>query len=64
MNVPDVSAYEKEFYEFLDLRYSDLLDIVRKTGKLEDSGFETLAEACREFTEKFRREHYHITSEN
>lgn len=64
VNVPDVSAYEKEFYEFLDLRYSDLLDIVRKTGKLEDSGFETLAEACREFTEKFRREHYHITSEN
>ena len=64
VNVPDVSAYEKGFYEFLDLRYSDLLDIVRKTGKLEDSGFETLAEACREFTEKFRREHYHITSEN
>lgn len=64
VNVPDVSAYEKEFYEFLDLRCSDLLDIVRKTGKLEDSGFETLAEACREFTEKFRREHYHITSEN
>ena len=64
VKVPDVSAYEKEFYEFLDLRYSDLLDIVRKTGKLEDSGFETLAEACREFTEKFRREHYHITSEN
>ena len=64
VKVPDVSAYEKEFYEFLDLRYSDLLDIIRKTGKLEDSGFETLAEACREFTEKFRREHYHITSEN
>ena len=64
VKVPDVSAYEKEFYEFLDLRCSDLLDIVRKTGKLEDSGFETLAEACREFTEKFRREHYHITSEN
>ena len=64
IEISDVHSYEKEFYEFLDLRYSALLDIIRNTGRLEDSDFETLAEACREFTAKFRREHYHIASED
>ena len=52
-----------ELYDFMAGRYGELMDRIRGTGKLTDEDSALLEKACGEFTEKFRREHYHIISD-
>jgi len=51
--VADIPEFEQQLYSFLDSRYSELLDSIRQTGKLEQE--ETLQEAIRQLLERFSK---------
>ena len=45
IDVADIPEFEKRLYEFMDVRYADLLDTIRTTGKLEKDAEEQLKTA-------------------
>ena len=45
IDVADIPEFEKRLYEFMDVRYTDLLDTIRTTGKLEKDAEEQLKTA-------------------
>ena len=51
--VSQVPEFEKRLYEFMDNRYSGVLEEIRSTGKLEQATEETLQKALRELLEEF-----------
>ncbi len=55
--VADVKEYEKELYEFMDLRHPEVLETIKAGAKLGDEEKAALDAAVREFTEKFTSEH-------
>ncbi len=57
VDVADVKSYEKELYEFMDLRHPEVLETIKAGAKLGDAEKSSLDAAVREFTEKFTAEH-------
>ncbi len=55
--VSDVKSYERELYEFMDLRHPEVLETIKAGAKLGDDEKAALDAAVREFTEKFTSEH-------
>ena len=51
--VSQVPEFEKRLYEFMDNRYSNVLEDIRSTGKLEQVTEETLQKALNELLEEF-----------
>ena len=51
--VSQVPEFEKRLYEFMDNRYSAVLEDIRSTGKLEQATEETLQKALGELLEEF-----------
>lgn len=52
-----ISEFEKELFSFVDSVYSDILESIRTTGKLEDDVKEKLTKAIEECKSKFLSEH-------
>ncbi len=50
----DIKRFEKEFLEYVELKYSDLLKSIREEKNLSDSSTEGLEKAVKEFLEKFK----------
>lgn len=53
--VKDVKRYEKEFLEYVELKYADVLKAIRETKQLGDEIVTKLKQAAQEFTGKFKR---------
>ncbi len=53
--VKDVKRFEKEFLEYVELKYSDILKSIRETKKLEEDTVEKLKQAAEEFIGKFKK---------
>ncbi len=56
LNAIDVEAvpeFERRLYEYMDLRYADVLDAIRTTGKLEKDAEERLKTALGELISEF-----------
>ncbi len=53
--VADVKEYERGLYEFMDGNYFDLLESIRKTGRIENN--DAMAEAIGAYTAKFCENH-------
>ena len=51
--VSDVKRFEKDLIEYVNIKYSDLLENISKTGKLEDENSTKLEGAIKEFKDKF-----------
>ncbi len=54
--VDSIGEFEKRLYEFMDVRYADVLDIIRTTGKLEKETEERLKTALNELLAEFGKE--------
>ncbi len=52
--VPDVRRFERELYEYMHARHSELLDGIRQSGTLEDGRDAALAQAVDAFREQFQ----------
>jgi len=52
--VQELQRYERELLEFMRARHGDLLETIRKTGKLEDDAERKLAAALDEFGGMFQ----------
>ena len=52
--VSDVKRFEKEFIEYIELKYSEILQSIREKKKLEEDTVTKLKQAAEEFVEKFK----------
>jgi F-type H+-transporting ATPase subunit alpha len=53
VKVEDVARYEKELYSYLDVKGLELLESIRKTGKLEDESVQMLKDLLDGFGKEF-----------
>ena len=53
IDVNDIPEFERRLYEYLDVRYEDMLNTIRTTGKLEKDTEETLKTAITELLTEF-----------
>ena len=53
VNVENVARYEKELYSYLDVKGLELLESIRKTGKLEDENVQMLKGLLEGFGKEF-----------
>ena len=53
VELPRISSFEQRLYEFMDHRYSQVLDAIRSTGKLESETEEELKQALTELLGEF-----------
>jgi F-type H+-transporting ATPase subunit alpha len=53
VDVEDVRRYEKELYDYLDLKGASLLETIRKTGKIEDDSASEMKALLESFTKEF-----------
>ena len=54
IEVADVKDYEKELYEYLSVKYDELMRRIAETGALNEEDNALLDTALTEFTAKFR----------
>ena len=55
IEVNDVKRFEKEFLEYVDLKYPQILESIRKTKVMDDDTIQLVKKAIEEFVEKFRK---------
>lgn len=55
IEVKDVKRFEKEFHEFVDLKYSQIYENIRSTKEIKDDTLELLKKAITEFLQKFKK---------
>ena len=55
IEVSDVKKFEKEFLEFVELRYPQILENIRVTKTLDDDTVQLIKIAVEEFIEKFKK---------
>ncbi|KUG26624.1 atp synthase alpha chain [hydrocarbon metagenome] len=53
--VKDVKRFEKEFLEYVDLKYADILKEIRKSKQLNEDTVSKLKQAAEEFIGKFKK---------
>ena len=57
ISVADIPEFEQQLREFLDSRYSHVLQAIRTTGKLEEATEDALKTALKELLEAFQKAH-------
>ena len=55
IEVKDVKRFEKEFLEYVDLKYPQILENIRVTKALNDDSIQLIKKAVEEFVEKFKK---------
>ncbi len=55
IEVKDVKRFEKEFLEYVDLKYPQILENIRQTKEMKDDTVQLVKKAVEEFIEKFRK---------
>ena len=55
IEVKDVKRFEKEFLEYVDLKYPQILESIRVQKALTDDSVQLIKKAIEEFVEKFRK---------
>ena len=55
IEVKDVKRFEKEFLEYVDLKYPQILENIRVTKALNDDSIQFIKKAVEEFVEKFKK---------
>ena len=55
IEVKDVKRFEKEFLEYVDLKYPQILESIRVTKALNDELIQLIKKAVEEFVEKFKK---------
>ena len=55
IEVKDVKRFEKEFLEYVDLKYPQILENIRVAKTLNDDTIQLIKKAIEEFVEKFRK---------
>ncbi len=55
IEVKDVKRFEKEFLEYVDLKYPQILENIRVTKTLNDDSIQLIKKAVEEFVEKFKK---------
>ncbi|MDZ7765291.1 MAG: F0F1 ATP synthase subunit alpha [Melioribacteraceae bacterium] len=53
--IKDVKRFEKDFLEYVELKYADTLKSIRETKQLEENTVENLKKAAEEFIKKFKK---------
>jgi len=53
--VKDVKRFEKEFHEYVELKYPEIYENIRSTKELRDDTVQLLKKAASEFLEKFKK---------
>jgi len=53
--VADVKRFEKEFLEFIDVKYPDILKSIRETKEIKENTLALLKQAGTEFTQTFKK---------
>jgi F-type H+/Na+-transporting ATPase subunit alpha len=55
INVSDVKRFEKEFLEYVDLKYPQIFENIRVAKELKEDTVQTIKKAIEEFIEKFKK---------
>jgi len=55
IDVKDVKRFEKEFHEYVELKYPEIYENIRSTKELRDDTVQLLKKAASEFLEKFKK---------
>lgn len=55
IEVKDVKRFEKEFLEYVDLKYPQILENIRVVKALNDDSIQLIKKAVEEFVEKFKK---------
>lgn len=55
IDVQDVKRFEKEFHEYVELKYPQIYENIRSTKELKDDTVQLLKKAAEEFLEKFKK---------
>jgi len=55
IEVQDVKRFEKEFLEYVDLKYPQILENIRVSKALNDDSVQLIKKAVEEFVEKFKK---------
>ena len=55
VDVADVKRFEKEFLEYVELRYSQIFESIRVAKALNDDTVQLIKKAVEEFIEKFKK---------
>ena len=55
IEVKDVKRFEKEFLEYVDLKYPQILENIRVSKALNDDSVQLIKKAVEEFVEKFKK---------
>ncbi|MDH7603867.1 MAG: F0F1 ATP synthase subunit alpha [Melioribacter sp.] len=55
IDVKDVKKFEKEFHEYVELKYPEIYENIRSTKELRDDTIQLLKKAASEFLDKFKK---------
>jgi F-type H+-transporting ATPase subunit alpha len=55
IEVKDVKRFEKEFQEYVELKYPQILENIRQTKEMKDDTIQLVKKAVEEFIEKFKK---------
>ncbi len=55
IEVKDVKRFEKEFLEYVELKYPQILENIRKTKEMKDDTIQMVKKAVTEFIERFKK---------
>ncbi|WP_434968577.1 F0F1 ATP synthase subunit alpha [Rosettibacter firmus] len=55
IDIKDVKRFEKEFHEYVELKYPEIYENIRSTKELRDDTIQLLKKAASEFLEKFKK---------
>lgn len=55
IEVKDVKRFEKEFLEYVDLKYPQIFENIRKTKEMKDDTVQLVKKAIEEFIERFKK---------
>ena len=55
IEVKDVKRFEKEFLEYVELKYPQILENIRQTKEMKDDTIQLVKKAVEEFIEKFKK---------
>ena len=53
IKVEDIATFEKELFEYIDTKYPEIVDAIRKEKEISDKTEEALIKAITEFKEQF-----------
>jgi F-type H+-transporting ATPase subunit alpha len=55
IEVSDVKRFEKEFLEYVELKYSEIYENIRTSKSIDDNTIQLIKKAVEEFIQKFKK---------